>query len=43
MAIGFFQAKSTQAQVFILDTIRTNNMPNLSNLLNSEREKRFLY
>ena len=42
MIIGYFQPKSTVAQVFVLDSIRTNNMTNLTNLLNSEREKRFL-
>lgn len=41
MIIGFFQSKSSQAQVFILDSIRTNNMANLSNMLNTEREKRY--
>lgn len=40
MVIGFFQSKSNLAQVFILDSIRSNNMTNLGNLLNTEREKR---
>lgn len=41
MVIGLFQSKLNLAQVFILDSIRSNNMTNLGNLLNTEREKRF--
>jgi len=40
LIIGLFQSATCTAQVYILDTIRTNNMPNLSTLLTSEREKR---
>lgn len=41
MIIGFFVPCNNTAQVFILDSVRTNNMPNLNNLLNTEREKRY--
>lgn len=38
--MGLFIPSNQTAKIFILDTIRTNNMPNLSNLLNVEKEKR---
>lgn len=41
MIIGLFQSVSNTAQVFVLDSVKNNSMPNLSNLLNAEREKRF--
>jgi hypothetical protein len=40
MIIGLFQPINNTVQVFILDSVRNLNMPNLNNLLNSEREKR---
>ncbi len=40
MIIGLFITATNTAQVFILDSVRNNNMPNLNNLLNGEREKR---
>ncbi|RNA10734.1 DNA polymerase epsilon catalytic subunit A [Brachionus plicatilis] len=40
MIIGIFLPTTNTAQVLILDSVKTNNMPNLSSLLNSEREKR---
>lgn len=40
LIIGFFIPLNNTAQIFVLDSVRTNNMPNLNNLLNSEREKR---
>jgi DNA polymerase epsilon subunit 1 len=40
MIIGMFQSASNTVQVFVLDSVRNSNMPNLSNLLNAEREKR---
>ena len=42
MIIGFFTPSSNTAQIFLLDTVRTNNIPNLNNLLNTEREKRLI-
>ena len=40
LIIGLFVPLNNTAQIFVLDSVRTNNMPNLNNLLNSEREKR---
>jgi DNA polymerase epsilon subunit 1 len=40
LIVGFFIPLNSTAQIFVLDSVRTNAMPNLSNLLNAEREKR---
>lgn len=40
LIIGLFTPNNNTAQLFVLDSVRTHNMPNLNNLLNSEREKR---
>ena len=40
MIIGLFQSATNTVQVFVLDSVRNSNMPNLNNLLNIEREKR---
>lgn len=40
MIVGSFQSATKNAHVFVLDTIRNNSMPNLNNLLNTEKEKR---
>ena len=40
MIIGLFQTINNTVQVFILDSVRNLNMPNLNNLLTAEREKR---
>jgi DNA polymerase epsilon subunit 1 len=40
LMVGFFIPGSNSAQVFVLDTVRTNNMPNMNNLFNAELEKR---
>lgn len=35
---GFFFPPSKKAAVFVLDTVKTNQMPNLTNVFNSERQ-----
>ena len=40
LIFGFFVPMNNTAQIFVLDSVRNNAMPNLNNLLNSEREKR---
>lgn len=40
LIVGLFQSVNNTGQVFVLDSVRTNNMPNLNNLLTAEREKR---
>ena len=40
LVIGLFTTANSSAQIFVLDSIRTNSMPNLNTLLNNEREKR---
>ena len=34
---GLFFPKTKKAQIFVLDTVRSNQMPNMNNLYNSER------
>ena len=41
--MGFFIPASSVANVYVLDSVRTNNMPNMNNLLNAEREKRSVF
>ena len=40
--MGFFVPASSTVNVYVLDSVRTNNMPNMNNLLNAEREKRYV-
>jgi DNA polymerase epsilon subunit 1 len=40
LMVGFFVPASACAHVFVLDSVRANNMPNLSNMFNAEHEKR---
>jgi DNA polymerase epsilon subunit 1 len=35
--LGFFVPTSKKASVFVVDTVRSNQMPNLNNMYNSER------
>lgn len=37
---GLFLSPSKRAFVFVLDTVRTNQMPNMTNLYNSERSEK---
>jgi DNA polymerase epsilon subunit 1 len=40
MIMGLFIPQTNTGQVFVLDSVRTNNMPNLNNLFNNERDRR---
>jgi DNA polymerase epsilon subunit 1 len=42
LIMGFFIPASSTVNVYVLDSVRTNNMPNMNNLLNAEREKRYV-